>query len=285
VITLKSWVISLMLALLLHTVLLQLILNNKSTVAFTKSNGIPGASGMGISLANTVDLSEFKNTFENRSQHASVVSDIAVPPTTSVEQTLADPPETARQPTVKSTQKTMAQTTKKIDMTLTKSVDKNSVIVAKLDIKPVLDDVAQPVKPAAAVTSALSSLPKTENEGNSAPAISNSASNVGGAGTADQSRQNNKYYQKLIQKLNAHKSYPTELKKDKIQGVVIVRFTLNRNGEVLASSIKKSSGNSALDNAALEVLKKASPLPPMPDFINGETLTLSLPVDYSLITK
>jgi protein TonB len=45
---------------------------------------------------------------------------------------------------------------------------------------------------------------------------------------------------------------------------VLVRFELNRGGEVIGSEVKKSSGNSILDRAALAILQRASPFPSFP---------------------
>jgi periplasmic protein TonB len=47
-------------------------------------------------------------------------------------------------------------------------------------------------------------------------------------------------------------------------GTTVVRFELNRAGEVIASEVSKSSGNAVLDREALELLRRASPFPPFP---------------------
>jgi len=47
-------------------------------------------------------------------------------------------------------------------------------------------------------------------------------------------------------------------------GTTVLRFELNRAGEVIASEVSKSSGNAALDREALELLRRASPFPPFP---------------------
>lgn len=93
------------------------------------------------------------------------------------------------------------------------------------------------------------------------------------------------YFSHLMAWLNQYKVYPTELKKAKKQGTVHVQFTIDKSGHVLSSSIKKSSGYKALDNATLEMLQKASPVPAYPDSFNKKRLVLVIPVKYSLINN
>jgi periplasmic protein TonB len=53
-------------------------------------------------------------------------------------------------------------------------------------------------------------------------------------------------------------------------GVVTVRFVLNRAGQVIDSTVTKSSGNDVLDRSALETLRRASPFPAFPAAKPGE---------------
>ncbi|GMU46544.1 MAG: hypothetical protein AMXMBFR26_13260 [Porticoccaceae bacterium] len=84
--------------------------------------------------------------------------------------------------------------------------------------------------------------------------------------------------------IDANKTYPTAAKKAKEQGVVLIHFSIDRNGNLLASSIKRSSGHAHLDQAALTTLARAAPFPPIPKFIEKDTLSIAVPIDYSLIT-
>lgn len=85
--------------------------------------------------------------------------------------------------------------------------------------------------------------------------------------------------------LQMHKEYPAHLKKAKIQGTVVITFTFDRDGNVLKAAVEKSSGDAELDRAALDMLAKAEPLPPIPDSMGRETIKISIPVEYSLITR
>jgi protein TonB len=97
--------------------------------------------------------------------------------------------------------------------------------------------------------------------------------------------QGHRYFGALKSWLNSHKTYPPELKKAKIQGVVTVRFTINQQGQLQQASIKVSSGNARLDQAALAMVQQASPMPAIPDSLKRDRLTLALPVEYSLIDE
>ncbi|MFV8781392.1 energy transducer TonB [Microbulbifer sp. SA54] len=93
------------------------------------------------------------------------------------------------------------------------------------------------------------------------------------------------YFSALMAWLNRFKDYPAALKKEKIQGVVTVEFTIAKNGDITQAAIKKSSGHPELDAAAMSMLQNASPVPPIPESMNRETIKLVIPVEYSLITN
>lgn len=53
---------------------------------------------------------------------------------------------------------------------------------------------------------------------------------------------------------------------------VSIGFIISRDGKVTALKIIKSSGNEVLDNSALQAIRDAEPLPPLPDDYKGESL-------------
>lgn len=93
------------------------------------------------------------------------------------------------------------------------------------------------------------------------------------------------YFSLVSAHLNRRKVYPREARQARQQGVVTVRFTVDRNGGVSGVSIRKGSGHELLDQATLDLLQRVAPLPKMPDSMNRDSVTLSLPIDYSLRTS
>lgn len=92
------------------------------------------------------------------------------------------------------------------------------------------------------------------------------------------------YFAQLSAHLNKRKRYPAEAKKARQQGVVTVRFTVHSDGSVSGGAIRKSSGHALLDSATLELLQRVAPLPRFPKSMTRDSVSLSLPIDYSLQT-
>lgn len=84
----------------------------------------------------------------------------------------------------------------------------------------------------------------------------------------------------LVMYLNKHKRYPAKAREERRHGVVNVAFAMDRTGRVLHATVAKSSGSDVLDQAALDILEKASPLPVPPVARVGDTLELVVPVNY-----
>ena len=63
---------------------------------------------------------------------------------------------------------------------------------------------------------------------------------------------------------------------------IIVAFKLDRTGQVVASHVTASSGSPVLDDEAMAVLKRASPLPAPPDQILGPMLDMVLPIQFRI---
>ena len=86
----------------------------------------------------------------------------------------------------------------------------------------------------------------------------------------------------LLRHLERHKRYPSEAQRARQEGVTYVRFTMSRDGRVLAARVERASGVDALDREGLELLQRAQPLPPLPSDQPGESLEIVVPIQFFL---
>lgn len=93
------------------------------------------------------------------------------------------------------------------------------------------------------------------------------------------------YFALISAHLNRRKAYPAEARKARQEGVVVIRFTVDRNGNVSGESIKRGSGFALLDQATLYLLQRVAPLPAMPANMPRDSVTIALPIAYSLKTN
>jgi len=86
----------------------------------------------------------------------------------------------------------------------------------------------------------------------------------------------------LLAHLNRHKQYPNIARLHHQEGVVMLSFTMDRDGHVLTSKIEKSSGSPTLDEEALAMLRRSEPLPAFLPSMEGEARSFSVPIRFSL---
>ena len=63
-------------------------------------------------------------------------------------------------------------------------------------------------------------------------------------------------------------------------GEAYVTFTVAANGEVSRVKLSRSSGNAALDDAALAAVERAAPFPPIPEDAGRSSWTFTVPVNF-----
>jgi protein TonB len=100
---------------------------------------------------------------------------------------------------------------------------------------------------------------------------------------ADRARRS--YVGEVMAHLLKHRFYPPQARKDKLQGIVKVRFSIDSNGNVLAATVATGASLGVLDQAALDVLRRASPLPPIPKDMQRSQLSITVPIEFSLTTE
>jgi protein TonB len=86
----------------------------------------------------------------------------------------------------------------------------------------------------------------------------------------------------VLAHLQRFRIYPDHARSAGITGVSTVRFTLGASGSVVAVSLAGSSGQSVLDQAALAMVHRASPFPPIPASLGRGSMTFAAPVRFNL---
>ncbi|RIV76066.1 TonB family protein [Pelagerythrobacter aerophilus] len=85
----------------------------------------------------------------------------------------------------------------------------------------------------------------------------------------------------LLAHLEQFRRYPARARAARQEGTAYIRFTMNRAGEVLSATVARKSGHYALDQAALDTLRRAQPLPAIPKD-KPDVLELTIPVEFYL---
>jgi len=77
--------------------------------------------------------------------------------------------------------------------------------------------------------------------------------------------------------IERHKRFPDAAKRN---GRVVLNVRVNRDGALQGVAIQKSSGDAALDAAALDAVRRAAPFPPAPKTLPGPTFLFALPISF-----
>lgn len=92
----------------------------------------------------------------------------------------------------------------------------------------------------------------------------------------------NDYASRLRAWLEAHKTYPRRARMRREEGVVHIRFAVDRRGHLLTGDVTRSSGYEALDAEAMAMLGRSDPFPSAPHSVRGERIEVSTPVEFAL---
>jgi periplasmic protein TonB len=86
----------------------------------------------------------------------------------------------------------------------------------------------------------------------------------------------------LLKHLQQYKRYPQSAQTQGEQGVVLLGFSVDRNGRVIKHHIVQSSGHTDLDNEVMAMIERAQPLPAFPASMTQPILDLTVPIRFSL---
>lgn len=90
------------------------------------------------------------------------------------------------------------------------------------------------------------------------------------------------YTEMIRQRILSNLAYPLAARKSGIEGRVYIRFSIDRNGNLIAFEICKSSGYAMLDDASLKALRLSNPFPPIPDKVNKDKIIFLQALAFTL---
>lgn len=80
----------------------------------------------------------------------------------------------------------------------------------------------------------------------------------------------------------AHQRYPRVAQIRQWQGTTLLQLELAADGQLQSVRVLSSSGHEILDRQAIDMVRAASPLPPLPSSLAGRSLTVDVPVVFKL---
>lgn len=145
------------------------------------------------------------------------------------------------------------------------------------EMKPIEEELEEVTPTEKTVASTASAPPKAAIESTKA-----AAPNRGISTPTLNNNQKLTWQNQLMLKLNEAKRYPSRARRYRQEGVGYLRFSMDRNGNVLSKSIEQSSGHELLDNETLALIERAQPLPMPPNHVKGDILDFVVPIVFSL---
>lgn len=137
----------------------------------------------------------------------------------------------------------------------------------------------EPAKQKAALDRRIEELRKkveqSERAEASRPAMSTRFSTSGQMSEADLNNRMGIYYAVLWNRIRSQWALPADLTKGKaLEAVVLVRIL--RSGEIAELDFEKRSGNRYFDDSTLKAVQKASPFPPLPEWIPDRVVEIGI---------
>jgi protein TonB len=90
------------------------------------------------------------------------------------------------------------------------------------------------------------------------------------------------YGRNLAGAVAAHQRYPRLAQIRQWQGTALLQLVLATDGQLASVRVLSSSGHEILDRQAIDMVRAAVPLPPLPASLAGRSLTVDVPVVFRL---
>ncbi|PHS69330.1 MAG: hypothetical protein COB23_06860 [Methylophaga sp.] len=266
----RQWIYACLFALFLHIGLFVTFVHEEASEATAKEVGLQGID-ISLGPAGGIPAPATEETNETSvDEEATETEEIEEPEPEKVEEPIVEhvEPEAISEEAPEEVKKEAEVVIKKVPKVV-KKVTAKSQLVKKA--KPVKKVKQVPSKSSSSGTMAVSGTKDKQDRDDG------DASSGGGIkGTTTN-------YMALLQSwLEKHKKYPRRARRRGHEGVVLLYFKMDRQGNVLSYTIKQSSGYSQLDDEVEAMIKRAQPLPPFPKEMGKEVLELIVPVQFQI---
>ena len=111
----------------------------------------------------------------------------------------------------------------------------------------------------------------SQGTGSGSGSGSSTGSGTGGGTTID-------WRSRFVARVEQNKTYPFQARKQGVTGMVRVRVVISQGGSILENQVVSSSGDSRLDQAALEAVRASVPY----SHENGGSLSMTIPIRFRL---
>lgn len=126
----------------------------------------------------------------------------------------------------------------------------------------------------------LSNIAKQFVRANNAEAASKSK---GKKNSAKEAELMSRYEQLISLWIEKFKQYPMEARSAGLQGETVVRIRIDRKGNIRYYILERSTGHQLLDRAAIDMVRRANPVPAVPnDYPKGDLIEFLIPVNFHL---
>lgn len=104
-----------------------------------------------------------------------------------------------------------------------------------------------------------------------------------GNSTAKDAELMKRYEQLISLWIEKFKQYPMEARQEGLQGETVVRIRIDRKGNIRYYLLERSTGHPILDRAAIDMVRRANPVPAVPnDYPKGDLIEFLIPVNFQL---
>ncbi len=90
------------------------------------------------------------------------------------------------------------------------------------------------------------------------------------------------YVRIISAKINQYEEYPPVAKRRHWEGTTVVQLRFTAEGKVADISVAETSGHDVLDEAAVKMIRNASPLPVPPEGLRGRDQVVAVPIIFRL---